>query len=614
MNTFISTTLAAVVMAGALFAGVAQASVTQRIEPPTIERGEAARLTISASGDDASAITPPMVSGLEFLAVAQSQQVESINGVSNSTTSITYQVIPQQAGVFTIPGVTPGSAPVVLTVNSGPGQGAVTPGGSTSPNAPQTRSGALPAGSTRVTANGTAFVRLRLSKHELYVGETIPVDIQVGMRDGFVASLNGLPTLNGDAFTLNPLSAKPQSVEEVIDGKPFTVLTWHSSLAAVKPGPLSLTIETPLTVRMRTGARPESGLFGQAGLDDLFDDPAFQNFFGASTEKDITVASAPTAFTVLALPTNNRPADFSGAVGNFSIASDVSDDKAVAGDPVTLRLRVSGSGNFDRVATPMLHDVEHWKTYTPTAQFKAQDDIGYRGEKIFEQPVIATQSGTQSLPPLTFSWFDPTDGHYVVAHTSPLRVAITASPTGSSVGRLASTTPNATNVLPTNDRDSHGLRPDHVDNGDSSASLVPHYYQPKYIALPSLLLTAFSGAWFWVRRREQSAAADAARGNEIRQIESWLGLMNNARASNDSELFLKAARAALQMALATKWQLAPDKITLDELDARLGAESDIARVFRLADETAYSGEQFTAIDFKWWQQMVLRHINIETMS
>jgi hypothetical protein len=66
--------------------------------------------------------------------------------------------------------------------------------------------------------------------------------------------------------------------------------------------------------------------------------------------------------------------------------------------------------------------------------------------------------------------------------------------------------------------------------------------------------------------------------------------------------------------LATKWQLTPDKITLDEVDGRLGAESDIARVFRLADATAYSGEQFTAIDFRRWQQLVLRHINIETVS
>jgi hypothetical protein len=150
-----------------------------------------------------------------------------------------------------------------------------------------------PAGPAASTADGSAFVRLRLPTHELYVGETIPVDIEVGTRDGAVASLNGPPTLNGDAFTLNKLSAKPQRAEELIDGAPFTVFTWHSTLAAVKPGTLSLTMETPLTVRIRAAARHDGGLLGDAGLDELFDDPNLQRFLGGSTERDITVSSRP---------------------------------------------------------------------------------------------------------------------------------------------------------------------------------------------------------------------------------------------------------------------------------------------------------------------------------
>jgi len=270
MNTFRMTTFAAVVAAGTFIASamqVADAAAAQRIEPTQIEMGDSARLTITASGNDASTISPPMIAGLEFVAVAQSQRIETINGVSSASTTVTYQVTPQEAGVFTIPGAGPGSAPVVLTVNPSSGRGAVSPGGA----APNARLSNLPAGSTRVTANGTAFVRLRLSKHELYVGETIPVDIQVGMRDGFVASLNGLPTLNGDAFTLNKLSSQPQRAEEIIDGQPYTVLTWHSALAAVKPGELALTIETPLTVRIRTAARPDAGLLGEGDIDECPD-------------------------------------------------------------------------------------------------------------------------------------------------------------------------------------------------------------------------------------------------------------------------------------------------------------------------------------------------------
>jgi hypothetical protein len=618
MNSFRMTTLSAMITAGIFTASamqLAEAAGIQRIEPAQIEMGDSARLTIAASGNEASAISPPMVAGLEFIAIAQSQRVESINGVSSASTTVTYQVIPEEAGVFTIPGAEPGSAPVVLTVKPGSGRGAAARGGSAPLAATSARPSTLPAGSTRVTADGTAFVRLRLPKHELYVGETIPIDIQVGMRDGLVASLNGLPTLNGDAFTLNKLSSQPQRAQEIIDGRPYTILTWHSALAAVKPGELGLTIETPLTVRMRTAARPDAGLLGD--IDDLFNDPALQNFFGASTEKDITVASAPTAFTVLALPAHDRPADFSGAVGSFSISSDVSDQKVAAGDPVTLRLRISGSGNFDRVTTPMLHDVEHWKTYTPTAKFTAEDDFGHRGEKTFEQPLIATQPGAQSVPALSFSWFDPNSRRYVVARTSPLNVAITAGEPlsqGSGTAALAAAPSNNTAASPAGNRDAHGLRPDLADTGSTTASLMPHYYQPAYLAVPSLLLAAFSGTWFWMRRREQNAWAQAAHASEFPQTEFLLASMEEARAAGDSTRFLQNARLALRGALASRWQIDPASIALPEIETRLGAGSVAARVFKLADEAEYAGATLTPADCRWWNQLVLREINDEAVS
>jgi len=604
---------------------LAQPQITEHIEPEKITLGEAAQLTIATSGADAPAITPPMVAGLEFVAVGQSQRVESINGVTRSSNSIIYQVIPRQAGVFTIPGMTPGSQPLVLTVSPGgaPSGGSASPGspapsgGSSPAGAPNAAAGSrLPAGSTRLAADGSAFVRLRISKRELYVGEVIPVDIQVGTRDGVVASLNGPPMLNGDAFTLEKLSSQPDRSQEIIDGKPYTVFTWHSALAAIKPGALSLTMETPLTVRIRQALRPGAGLFGNAALDDIFDDPAFQNFFGASTQKEVTVASAPTEFTVLELPTRDRPADFSGAVGHFTVSSDLSDDAAAAGDPITLRLHVTGSGNFDRVNTRMLHDVEQWKTYAPTAKFKADDDIGYHGEKTFEQPIIATQSGTQSVPPIEFSWFDPVTGHYAEARTAPLTVAIKpaspdttparAAPAGGNPVTAAAGAPAAASDTPTGD----ALRPDHVERGHGSGSLMPHYYQPAYLALPSVLLIAFSGAWFWVHRREQQARGvqSGRDGTFSLETEPLLELMDDACVSGDSELFFRSARTALQRNLAAKWRLPPDRVSLEDVDARLGAGSVVAKVFKLADEAAYSGLKLTAADFQRWKQLIRRQL------
>ena len=614
---------ALVSMAAALLAGAAYAStpsVTQRIEPSTIGLGDSALLTIAESGDGADAITPPMVAGLDFLALSQSQRIESVNGVSRSTSSVTYQVIPQHAGVFKIPVAQSGAMPLELTVNASGGANANGNGngngnGSFSGNTPGSTSSAslggtsLPAGAAHATADGSAFVRLRLPTHQLYVGERIPVDIEVGTRDGMVAALNGAPALNGDAFTLEPLSAKPERTAEVLNGRPYTVFTWHSALEAVKPGDLSLTMETPLTVRIRHAA-PQDSLLAGSGFADLFNDPALQNFFGTETEREITVASAPAAFTVLALPTEGRPADFTGAVGHFHVSSDVSDANTVAGDPITLRLHVSGAGNFARVNAHMLEGADHWTTYPPKATFTPADEVGYRGEKTFEQPVIARDAGSESLPALDFSWFDPATRHYETAHTAALLVAVTPAPNGApslaqNTGSPA--TSPASGVGPAAGAPAaalqDGLRPDHVVTGPGPASLVPLSQRPVYIALPPLLLLAFSGAFFWVGRRRDGADAGGPTA-----LQPYQSLLHDAARSNDPELFFRAGRAALQQAFGSTWHLPPEAVTLEAVEARVGPQGTAAQVFRLADEAAYSNEALQPCDFQRWRSLIEREL------
>ncbi len=627
--------LALCLMAGAAFSSPSETAL-QSIEPSTIPLGASARLTITSIGGEMPAITPPMVPGLEFLAVGQSQQVQIINGVTSSRITVTYQVIPQQAGVFSIPSALPGAEPVVLTVTRGTGSapgGQGAPGGQTAPGgqgAPggQTAPGgtaqgaqgqppsSLPADATHQGANGAAFVRLRLSKHELYVGEMVPVDIQVGARDGMVASLNGPPTLNGDAFTLSKLPENPTRSEEIVDGKPFIVFTWHTALVAVKPGTLTLTMDTPLTVRITTPGRPGGGFFGGSGFEDLFNDPAFQSFFGTSTQRDITVSSAPETFTVLPLPEEGRPADFSGAVGKFAVSSELSQDKAAEGDPVTLRMRVTGEGDFERVSSAMLHDGDGWKAYTPTANFKPEDEIGYRGEKVFEQPLISLQPGTRTVPEVHFSWFDPATRRYEQAHTDPLTVAITPAPGGgSTAGGPAPASPGGAGTNPAATPAGQSWRADHPDEGGGrTASLMPHYYQPAYLALPPLVLVALSTAWFWLRREERRAKAVRVEPYLLPSAESLATELDGYAAAGDAESFFGAARRALCAVLASRWGLTLPEVTTEEVVSRLGAESEIARILLLAEEAAYSKLKLTPLDFRQCKRIVLRNLDGGTPS
>jgi len=67
-----------------------------------------------------------------------------------------------------------------------------------------------------------------------------------------------------------------------------------------------------------------------------------------------TIASPSSELKVLPLPTQGQPKDFSGAVADFQVSSDISPARVAAGDPLTLRLHVSGVGNFDRVDSTLL--------------------------------------------------------------------------------------------------------------------------------------------------------------------------------------------------------------------------------------------------------------------
>jgi BatD DUF11 like domain len=585
-------------------AGADDPWVYSTIQPAQITLGESARFTITNLGDGAPpSITMPKVSGLKFEVIGRTRQIEIINGTTLPSTSIVVRVTPQMAGIFSIPGVTPKSQPVVLQVNAPPGFPGAPPPGPQAAKPPPILSGASVPKGVHLTEDGSAYVRLSVPKREVYVGESIPVEIELGLRSGFVTSLNGLPKLTGDNFTLNNLSRQPERTEKLIDGQAFVLLTWRSVLSVVKPGSFPLSAEVPLTVKIRTRPRKDTA------LDDQFGDPFWQNFFGASVPKDINVESPAQELKVSALPAEGRPDDFHGAIGTFAIQSDVSPPKADVGDPLTLTMRVVGSGNFDRVDSTMLDNVEHWKTYPPKSTFNTTDPLGHKGEKIFEQPLVASQPGAQTLPPLNFSYFDPNTKRYETIHSAPLSVKISPSPTDSTLTAQQVAASGAPGAV---DERAEGLKPDHAEVQAMVSSLRPPYLQPRYLAIPSLLALAFAGGWLGIRRRSQPPERLTARRRAAaRMNDRVMGQMEAAARAGNPTVFFNAARDALQQTLAVRWQVSPEEITADEVRSRLGDDADIQQLFALADESKYSGGDLRAIDFARWTRAVRQRLTDE---
>ena len=605
----------------ALAASVARAAeVTATLDPAQVAIGETAELTIIVNGSSTAAPNVPDVAGLDIEHVGQSTQVQIINGAMSASSVHTYQVTPQRAGTFTIPAIQVGDARSrPLTLNAS--------GGGASPNAAlrnqqpsygSSRGSVLPPPNVPMPPSSAdapadaryGFIQLAVPKKEFFVGELVPVEVNAFVPAGMRATVNGLPMLSSEAFTLNPLSDKPDQDERTVNGRNYTVLTWHSALTAVKTGDFSLTMQMPVTVVVRDQPQRRQRSSGNDPFDQFFNDPFFDDPFAGMTghKKDVTLGSEPDVLTIQALPTANRPAGFAGAVGNFQIHATASPTNVTVGDPLTLRLAVSGTGNFDRLTSDVLPNGNGWKSYPAKSSFAPEDSAGYRGTKTFEQVVMATNPGAREIPTLHLSFFDPETKRYETRTTAPVPVQITGAPVNLAAAPAAATaaasTPSSAPAAP-------DLVPNKIEPGRFVATLRPVFTDPWFVAAQGLPLCALAAGMVFIRRQRCFAADPRlARASEAeRIIHAQIDAMNRAMRQHDANAFFLSARSALQQRLGERWGTRPETITLTEINEHLNGSGDAIRpVFEMADRISYSGQDFGDADYRQWQEVVLAQL------
>src|SRR5262249_5337746 len=409
--------------------------------------------------------------------------------------------------------------------------------------------------------------------------------------------------LSRTAFTLNKLDANPEQTRELIGGVPYTVVTWTSALSAVKAGnyPLNLDLPVMMTVREKSVRRsdPFNDFFGD---DSAFDDSFFDNFFSNATQKPLALHTDGATVKIEPLPTQGRPADFSGAVGQFDMNAEASANNGTTGDPLTLKINIEGRGNFDRVATNGLTNSSDWKTYKPNGKFTPNDSAGLEGTKVFEQSIVPTKAGAQEIPAISFTYFDPETKRYGTKPSAPIGVNFAqGSPPA------PTTPPTSTPVAETPKATGDGLAPDQLVTGRSVASLRPLVLAPRFIVVNALMIAALAvGAiWRWLRLRRANDPKRLQREAWEKSIRDSMAKMDDALRAQDAAGFFRAARTALQERLAAKWELPASRVTVSEMRARLnGNGEEIRSVFQTADEIAYSGRQFTAPDLQQWRAVV----------
>ncbi len=537
----------------------------------------------------------PEVDGLQFHQRGQSTQVEIINGAYSASVTSTFLVQALRAGTFTIPAIQirtkDGNArtePITFEVTDS-NRGAVSAQGrSSASSTARLRSG---------EADEVAFLRVKPARKKSYSGEVVPVQIKVYFRDGIKANLNSLPLLDGEGFVLHQLEREPMQTRELINNTQYTVLTWDSSLSGIKEGTHKLSVELEATLLLREQRRVSprgNSMFN----DPFFGNSFFDNFFGSYREKEVKIASPELDLTVLSLPEDGRPEDFSGAIGDFRLHVTADPVELQPGDPITLTMTVSGQGNFDRVQSPELTREEGWKSYTPSSEFLKDGGPGH-GKKVFEQALVAKDPALTEIPAIEFSYFDPATASYKTLTANPIPLRIKglvvgkkdSEPVKEEIQEKEKTEDAA--ALQTVEPRISTLAPLQLIPGSMDQKLEPLFVKKWFQLLVALIILVLFAAVIYRLRATRYANNPLLQRNQAMKHLLVLRLkeIDNALAANDTRGFLASCRGAIQEQLGLAWETEAGTITLADLQKRLPGDSVLLTVFSAAEESAYGGQE-----------------------
>jgi len=139
-------------------------------------------------------------------------------------------------------------------------------------------------------------------------------------------------------------------------------------------------------------------------------------------------SSDPITINVKPLPEAGKPQGFSGGVGDFKVAASLSGDSSVGGEPITLAVKVTGTGNIGLVGEPQLAAIPGVKVLSPeTKQNTSTQDGRIAGERIFNYPLIPTADGKFVIPEIEMGFFNPKTGSYYTQTTPRLEFVATGA-------------------------------------------------------------------------------------------------------------------------------------------------------------------------------------------
>lgn len=372
--------------------------------------GDQVRLVFTVNSQDIKDFRAPSIKGFDVLmgpSRSQQSSIQIINGkrTSNSSTAFTYILLAGSPGTYTIPAA---SVEVngekvfsnaisikVLPQDQNSGNSGNNGGGSASSSRSQ-------AAGSRISANDL-FITATASKTTVHEQEAILLTYKVYTVVNLRQLYGKMPDLKGFHTQEVELPQQKTFTLEHYKGRNYNTTVWSQYvLFPQQTGKLEI---------------PSITFDGVVAQQTVSDDP-FDAFFngGGYVEVKKKITTPKVVINVQPLPA--KPAGFSGAVGEFKLASSINATDVKTNDAVTIKLTLSGTGNMKLIGTPEVKFPQDFEIYDPkvTDDYKLTNS-GLTGTKTFEYLAIPRHAGNFTIPAVEFTYFDLKSNSYKTLKT-----------------------------------------------------------------------------------------------------------------------------------------------------------------------------------------------------
>ena len=112
-------------------------------------------------------------------------------------------------------------------------------------------------------------------------------------------------------------------------------------------------------------------------------------------------------------PLPERPANFSGGVGKFTVSAQLDKTETKANDPISMRIIVSGSGNLKLLKQPVVNLPKDFDKYEPKITDKSKlTSNGIEGSMVYDLLIVPRHQGKYEIPPVELTYFDTAENAY----------------------------------------------------------------------------------------------------------------------------------------------------------------------------------------------------------